>query len=129
MNRRNFIVKLVLWFVALSSNFITRTAEASEHLDTVELMVRNVKGGKLYKADIDACIAPIVQALQDADIITTRSCCGHFKTNGYIVLEDRVLEVTPQETKNEVMKRYKRDYEPIGMAWDSLRDRKEAGVL
>lgn len=43
---------------------------------------------------IDACIAPIVQALNDAGILTSNSCCGHGKGDGEIYLQDgRVLIV------------------------------------
>ena len=37
---------------------------------------------------IDACIADIVEALDDAGIVMTHSCCGHNKNNGDILLED-----------------------------------------
>lgn len=37
---------------------------------------------------IDACIAPIVKALNDAGIVTEGSCCGHGKADGWIVLSD-----------------------------------------
>lgn len=43
---------------------------------------------------IDACIAPIVKALQDAGIDMRSSCCGHGQCDGEIVLADgRVLAV------------------------------------
>lgn len=43
---------------------------------------------------IDACIAPLVQALNDAGIYTANSCCGHGKRPGQIILHDgRVLIV------------------------------------
>ncbi len=38
--------------------------------------------------DIDECIAPIVQALQQAGIDMRGSCCGHGKADGYITLQD-----------------------------------------
>ena len=37
---------------------------------------------------IDSCIAPIVKALEDGDIMMIASCCGHGKTNGLINLAD-----------------------------------------
>ena len=47
---------------------------------------------------IDACIAPIVRALQAAGIDMRGSCCGHGKAPGEILLADgRVLSVRPQE--------------------------------
>ena len=41
---------------------------------------------------VDRCIAPIVKALNDADIYTAGCCCGHGKTDGNIILHDgRIL--------------------------------------
>jgi len=40
-----------------------------------------------YK-DVDRCIAPIVQALNDAGIYTSGACCGHGENLGSILLRD-----------------------------------------
>lgn len=46
-----------------------------------------------YKG-IDLCIAPIVQALNDAGIYTANCCCGHGQEDGEIFLHDgRVLRI------------------------------------
>jgi hypothetical protein len=37
---------------------------------------------------VDLCIAPIVQALNDAGILTAGCCCGHGKGEGSILLQD-----------------------------------------
>ena len=37
---------------------------------------------------IDACIAPIIKALQDRGIDMCYSCCGHGKADGRIGLQD-----------------------------------------
>ena len=37
---------------------------------------------------VDACLAPVVQALNDVGIATVASCCGHGKFPGSIVLAD-----------------------------------------
>ena len=37
---------------------------------------------------IDACIAPMVVALNKAGFVTIGSCCGHGKGNGSILLAD-----------------------------------------
>ena len=43
---------------------------------------------------VDSCIAPLVQALNDAEIETTGSCCGHGEADGLISLADgRVLNL------------------------------------
>lgn len=43
---------------------------------------------------VDSCIAPIIQALNDAGIYTANCCCGHGQTNGTIHLHDgRVLVI------------------------------------
>lgn len=50
---------------------------------------------------IDACIAPIVRALNEAGIRTDASCCGHGKTDGYIVLHDgRELVIRSNERQS-----------------------------
>lgn len=45
-----------------------------------------IKGVKL--STIDSCIAPIVQALNDAGVETIASCCGHGNYCGVISLKD-----------------------------------------
>lgn len=41
---------------------------------------------------VDSCIAPIVDALNKAGILTSGCCCGHGKGPGEILLQDgRVL--------------------------------------
>lgn len=39
-------------------------------------------------APVDPCIAPLVQALNDAGIATVASCCGHGHRPGNIALAD-----------------------------------------
>lgn len=51
-------------------------------------------------AEIDSCIAPIVQALQFAGIHMLGSCCGHGKNPGSIVLADG-RELIIKETNHE----------------------------
>jgi len=47
---------------------------------------------------VDACIAPIVQALNDAGIETLGSCCGHGIMSGDIRLADgRILTIIKEE--------------------------------
>jgi hypothetical protein len=49
--------------------------------------------------DVDACIAPIVKALNAAGIVTIASCCGHGKRPGNIALADgRELVIAPDYT-------------------------------
>jgi hypothetical protein len=47
-----------------------------------------LKGVSRNPRDIDACIAPIVEALTEAGLITIASCCGHGKPLGNIALKD-----------------------------------------
>mgnify|MGYP006931613783 CR=1 FL=1 len=43
---------------------------------------------------VDECIADLIQALNNAKIETTGSCCGHGKQEGSILLKDgRVLTI------------------------------------
>ena len=54
-------------------------------------------------APVDPCIAPLVQALNDAGIQTVASCCGHGHRPGSIILEDgRELIVTTYEQAREL---------------------------
>ena len=49
-------------------------------------------------AKIDACIAPLVHALQVGGIDMRGSCCGHGKTKGHIDLQDgRILVIEDSE--------------------------------
>ena len=49
--------------------------------------------------DVDACIAPVVKALNHGGIYTVASCCGHGKGPGSIILGDgRELFVLPSFT-------------------------------
>jgi hypothetical protein len=59
----------------------------------VESAVLNLGG---QPVDVDACIAPIVQALNDGGCPTVASCCGHRRRHGRISLRDgRELFVLP----------------------------------
>jgi hypothetical protein len=47
---------------------------------------------------VDACIAPIIQALNDGGIYTASCCCGHGKEDGTIYLHDgRILRIVANE--------------------------------
>jgi hypothetical protein len=51
---------------------------------------------KWKRMQIDACIAPLVRALQDGGINMRGSCCGHGTQDGYIALNDgRALVILP----------------------------------
>jgi len=53
---------------------------------------------------IDACIAPIVNALNNVAIHTAQSCCGHGKTPGRIDLHDgRVVIIMPTQAAADEM--------------------------
>ena len=50
---------------------------------------------------IDACIAPLVEALNEAGIRTDGSCCGHGKADGWIALHDgRKLTISVNDRRN-----------------------------
>lgn len=64
------------------------------HRNTVSVRVKippdlSYTGRERWKmAEIDGCIAPIVQALQAGGIDMRSSCCGHGKAEGLIHLQD-----------------------------------------
>ena len=59
-------------------------------------------------AKVDSCIASIIQALNDADIQTVASCCGHGNRPGNIALADgRELFILPDyESARELDGKY-----------------------
>jgi len=60
----------------------------------VSLCIPNLCDKKTVQ--VDACIAPIIQALNDTKIETLFSCCGHGRELGYITLRDgRKLLILP----------------------------------
>jgi hypothetical protein len=72
------------------------------HRETVPVRVRipadlSCTGKVRWKmAKIDACIAPIVEALQRAGIDMRASCCGHGRERGSIHLQDgRTILILP----------------------------------
>lgn len=54
----------------------------------VEIPGASPRGHLGTKRGIDACIAPLVEALNAAGFPTVASCCGHGHRPGSIVLED-----------------------------------------
>lgn len=62
----------------------------NEVILNVPIMAESSHTGEVRWVDrgIDRCIAPIVQALNDAGILTGGSCCGHGQYDGFIGLHD-----------------------------------------
>ena len=62
----------------------------TEELLTVTIPARlsHTREARQAVKGIDACLAPLVQALNDAGIVTISSCCGHGKEDGVIILAD-----------------------------------------
>lgn len=83
-----------------------------EHGDRVDCWV-NPSGTNWQVVKIDRCIAPIISALNSNGISTLASCCGH-GTNGYILLKDRILIVTPRTNSAAVKALYNRDWNSFG---------------
>jgi len=53
----------------------------------VKLNDRSFWGGK-KTVRVDSCIAPVIQAIQDAGLRTSSCCCGHGRGASLIVWED-----------------------------------------
>ena len=74
-----------------------------KHGDTVEVCVPKLEPHHWDFQSIDRCIAPLVNALNTADIYTASCCCGHGEELGYIWLRDgRALIVLPDATKDTI---------------------------
>ncbi len=114
MNRRKFLAVLAVLATSISSLFDNVASACSiDSGKTVKMKVRNRKGGALYEANIDECIAPIIKSLQDAGVVTITSCCGHGRTDGYILLEDRLLIIC-KERGDAAYMRYMKNFDRIG---------------
>lgn len=68
---------------------------------------------RMKKVGIDACIAPLVKALNDAGITTVASCCGHGKTPPTIALAstepphaERWIVILSREEMERVINEY-----------------------
>lgn len=58
-------------------------------------------------APIDACIAPLVEALNAAGVVTDASCCGHGRGAGSIILRDgRELTIWDDSSEAEAAWRH-----------------------
>lgn len=65
-------------------------------LEKIKLSFPNKPGRKEFL--VDACIVPLVKALNTAGIFTDASCCGHGNRPGTIFLMDgRMLLIFPEE--------------------------------
>lgn len=69
--------------------------------DTVVLTVHE------RPVDVDRCIAPLVQALNEAGLRTIASCCGHGRRPGQVALADgrEVFVVPDYETAQALNQR------------------------
>ena len=80
---------------------------------------------KWRECSIDACIAPIVKALQEGGIDMRGSCCGHGEHEGDIHLQDgRTLIILDEETSNLYWKSKRKTY-TIKSLLESLNEKKE----
>jgi len=65
--------------------------------ESATVTLKTPQRGKL-SVEVDRCIAPLVQALNDSGIETIASCCGHGRINGTIALRDgRWIEIWPDD--------------------------------
>jgi hypothetical protein len=78
------------------------------HGDTVDVAVTidwslSFEGVSVVKnKPIDRCIAPIVAALEAAGIYMYSSCCGHYQSDGEILLVDgRVLRIIDPKDRDD----------------------------
>ncbi len=72
--------------------------------DTTTVAVICSVDGTIKEEQIDRCIAPIVQALNVANIVTTESCCGHGRPGVIFMADGRELEIKTRKgvSENEV---------------------------
>lgn len=62
--------------------------------DVVLRVPMNAEGTVWKRKAVDSCLAPMVEVLNAAGVLTANCCCGHGKCNGTIILHDgRVLMI------------------------------------
>ncbi len=84
---------LTIAFVKLATALGGRKSEVCEIGDTTTVAVICSVDGTIREEQIDRCIAPIVQALNVANIVTTESCCGHGRPGVIFMADGRELEI------------------------------------
>jgi hypothetical protein len=92
---------------------------------TKPVFVKNSSNDVGMVIEIDACIAPVIEALQKAGIYTLTSCCGHGKEDGYILLENGGLTVWKERARDSVIERYKKDFQTMSGKWDVVHQSKK----
>ncbi|MCE5270784.1 hypothetical protein LLH00_05820 [bacterium] len=72
--------------------------------EVVVVMLAHTTSRGTTHVEVDACIAPLVRALNEGNIQTVASCCGHGRIPGNIALEDgRELMIVDRRTREQVM--------------------------
>jgi hypothetical protein len=97
--------------------FIVTPLFACEHgcFKTIEINEKYI--------DIDCCISNLVDVLNKIGYKTTSSCCGHGKTDGYILCENILIILSKEKDKKEVYTRYMRDFDIISRDNDIISER------
>lgn len=79
-----------------------------QDIKAVQVRLAKPRSDGRTHAPVDPCIAPIVQALNDAGFATRASCCGHGKQPGRITLWDgrELFVAADYETAQKVSKAF-----------------------
>lgn len=78
--------------------------------------------------EIDSCLAPFIKLLNEGPYKTIASCCGHGRTDGFILyhdgnpgeMENYLLIYAKENCGKKGSKRYYRDFEKIAKEYVSM---------
>lgn len=86
---------------------------------TVPAYLSSTGQDKIKSIGVDSCIAPLVEALNVAGILTDASCCGHGNRPGSIILADgRELIISPSREATIEMEKNYPDIHGVHRFWD-----------
>ncbi len=108
------IIKKILFILFLLSPSLSWSCD---YLDKAILVLNG------YSVEIDSCIAPIIIALNDASLRTISSCCGHGKTDGYILMKDMLIIISKERESKDVRRRYFKEFEIMSRENENITNR------
>lgn len=113
MERRSFLKIAAVGIAAFFFPVIT-TVKKVFGCDICEKVDVVLPNGKVV-VGMDSCIADLVVAMNKVGYETTSSCCGHGRTDGYILCKDRLFIISKEKEPAAVLARFERDFHPLAM--------------
>jgi len=123
LERRGFLKVAVFSLAAFFLPAMTKIKKAFG-CDTCEKIDVVLPHGEVV-VGMDSCIADLVVAMNKVGYKTTSSCCGHGRTDGYILCKDRLFIISKEKDPDGVLARFERDFHGIAMENNDITGRCE----